>query len=190
MQAGKSVDVEKNRARLDLDYTGSQMPPPEAVAGTYKSPDGKTIQVEPLSDEDRRTIARWIDLGCPIDLDYDPSDANRRSFGWMCDDQRPTLALNYPNTGRHDKVDRLQVGMYDYGAALDMASFTITSDIAIDGIAAGTNLAEKFKPSSEHVWQWKLSKPLAKIDRASITVSVRDGQGNTSRIVRTFSIGD
>ena len=51
------------------------MPPPEAVAGTYVGPDGKKIKVAPLTDEDRRTLVRWIDLGCPIDLDFDPTQA-------------------------------------------------------------------------------------------------------------------
>jgi hypothetical protein len=187
--AGKPVDTEKNRSKLDVDFTGLQMPPPEAVAGTYKSPDGKTIKVEPLSDEDRRTIARWIDLGCPIDLDFDPSDPNKRSFGWMCDDQRPTLTLNYPKPGRNDKVDRLQIGMYDYGTSLDLSSFTVTADIAIDGVSPGTNLASKFKSSSEQVWEWRLNQPLAKSAKRNLTLSVRDGQGNTSRIARTFSVG-
>ena len=53
------------------------MPPPEAVAGTYVGPDGKKIKVAPLTDEDRRTLVRWIDLGCPIDLDYDPANPER-----------------------------------------------------------------------------------------------------------------
>ena len=33
----------------------------------------------PITDEDRRTIARWIDLGCPIDLDYDPQKPPRHA---------------------------------------------------------------------------------------------------------------
>jgi len=188
VQGGNPVDLDKNRARLDLDYVGSQMPPPEAVAGTYTTSGGKKIKVEPLSDEDRRTIARWIDLGCPIDIDYDPAQPDRRSFGWMCDDQRPTLALNYPQPGRNDKLERLQVGIYDYGTLLEEASFTVTADIAIDGHAPGTNLSSNFKPLAEQVWEWKLAKPLAKLERATLTVSVRDGQGNTSHIVRTFSV--
>ena len=61
------------QSRSHLIYTGSIMPPPEAVAGTYVGPDGKKIKVAPLTDEDRRTLVRWIDLGCPIDLDYDPA---------------------------------------------------------------------------------------------------------------------
>src|SRR6185503_15682722 len=66
-------------------FKGSIMPPPEAVAGTYEGPDGKKVKVEPLSDEDRRTIVRWIDLGCPIDYDYDPKDPAKRGRGWMLD---------------------------------------------------------------------------------------------------------
>ena len=40
------------------------MPPPEAVAGTYVGPDGKKISVPGLSEEDKLTLVRWIDLGC------------------------------------------------------------------------------------------------------------------------------
>src|SRR5205085_9165883 len=65
------ADTPSNRNRADLDFTGSIMPPPEAIAGTYISPDGKPVKVAPLSEEDRLTLVRWIDLGCPIDLDYD-----------------------------------------------------------------------------------------------------------------------
>ena len=76
------------------------MPPPEAVAGTYDGPDGQKIKVAPLTDEDRRTLVRWIDLGCPIDLDYDPAKPQKRGYGWMLDDQRPTLTLTYPEGRR------------------------------------------------------------------------------------------
>ena len=69
---GEAVpDTVANRNRADLDYVGGPMPPPEAVAGTYVGPDGKKVKVAPLTDEDRLTLVRWIDLGCPIDLDYD-----------------------------------------------------------------------------------------------------------------------
>ena len=60
------------------------MPPPEAVAGTYEGPDGKKIKVAPLTDEDRRTIFRWIDLGCPVDLDFDPKEPARNAATAGC----------------------------------------------------------------------------------------------------------
>jgi hypothetical protein len=76
----------------DTDYTGSIMPPAEAV---------KAGKVKGLTDENRRTLVRWIDLGCPIDLDpqYDPKSPSPRSFGWMGDDQRPTIAITEPAAG-------------------------------------------------------------------------------------------
>src|SRR5437660_12352628 len=73
--------TDQNLQRADIDYTGSVMPPPEAVTGTFTAPDGSKVKVEPLSDEDKRTIIRWIDLGCPIDFDYDAKHPERRGYG-------------------------------------------------------------------------------------------------------------
>jgi hypothetical protein len=152
-------NTRQNIERADLDYLGSAMPPPEAVAGTYAGPDGKKIKVAPLSDEDRRTLVRWIDLGCPLDLDP-------RGQGWMFDDNRPTLALTYPRLGANEPLTRLLVGMHDYGTGLNMESFQVTADFAIDGVAAGENLASKFTHKGEGVWEGNLTK----IER-SFTVS-------------------
>ena len=68
------------------------------------APDGRKIKVTPLTDEDRLTLVRWIDLGCPIDLDYDPPQPERRGYGWMCDDKRPTLTRHVPG-GRAQRAD-------------------------------------------------------------------------------------
>src|SRR5262249_31128185 len=54
------------------DFKGSIMPPPEAV---------KSGKVQALSDEDRRTLIRWIDLGAPIDKTYDPKNPQDRGSG-------------------------------------------------------------------------------------------------------------
>jgi hypothetical protein len=150
-----------NRNRADLDYTGTAMPPPEAVAA------GK---VAALSDEDRRTLVRWIDLGCPIDMD-------KGGRGWLTDDQRPTLAVTATR-------ERIRVGMHDYGRGLEMSSFTVTADVAIGGAAAGQNLAANFKPAGPGVWEWAVPVP-----RAKLTVSVKDKQGNVTRVQRTLSAG-
>src|SRR5262249_22645127 len=111
---GKPIpNTSANRNRADLDYTGTAMPPPDAIKGTWKGPDGKLVKVPPLCDEDRRTIVRWIDLGCPIDFDYDPRQPEKRGFGWMCDDNRPTLTLTYPRAGSNGPLTRILVGMHD-----------------------------------------------------------------------------
>jgi hypothetical protein len=176
---------------VDQDYNGPAMPPPAAVKGTYRGPDGKLIKVAALSDEDRRTIVRWIDLGCPIDLDpnYNAKDAKSRSLGWMGDDQRPTLTLTYPAPGANPPLTRLLVGMADAYSGLDMKSFAVVADFPINGVKAGTNLADKFSVKSQGVWELKLAEPLTSLPRGKLVVSVRDRQGNINRIERTFSIG-
>ena len=170
------------RSNIDRDYTGSPMPPPDAV---------KAGKVQSLSDEDRRTMVRWIDLGCPIDLDpqYDPAQPASRSYGWMGDDQRPTLALTYPAAGKNASLTRILIGTTDAYTGLDLASFHVSADFPIDGIATGENLASKFTPLPGSRWELKLARPITELIQGTLTVSIRDRQGNTSRIDRKFSIG-
>jgi hypothetical protein len=175
-QKGQKVDLQKNRHRWDLDFVGSPMPPPDAV---------KAGKVAPLSDEDRRMIVRWIDLGCPIDLDHDA----KTNYGWMLDDQRPTLTVTYPQPGKNAELSRILIGMHDYGSGLNEKSLRVTADFAIDGVAAGENLAPKFVLKSQGVWEMNLTGPIGKLDRSTLTVSVADKQGNVTRIVRTISVG-
>jgi hypothetical protein len=180
VQRGQPVDLAKNRHRFDLDYTGSPMPPPQAVA------EGKA---KPLTDEDRRSIVRWIDLGCPIDLDYDLEHPDRRGFGWMLDDNRPVLTLTYPRAGANPELTRIVIGMHDYYTGLDMDSFRVVASFAVGGIAAGENLASRFQVKSPGVWEWTLPHPIAHIQRGALTVSVKDIQGNLTNIQRLFSVG-
>jgi hypothetical protein len=178
---GKPVpDTNQNRELAHIGYTGSMMPPPEAV---------KSGKVAALSDEDKLTLVRWIDLGCPVDLSYDPKNPTKPGNGWLLDDQRPTLALTLPKAGANASFDRILVGMYDTGTGLDAASFTVTADFAIDGVAAGENLAKGFKPLSQGVWELKLTKPVATLPKGTLTVSVKDKQGNTTRVERVFAVG-
>jgi hypothetical protein len=187
---GKPVpNTPANVENADLDYNGKQMPPPEAVAGTYVGPDGKKIKVAGLTSEDKLTMVRWIDLGCPIDLDYDPAHPERRGYGWMAHDNRPTLTLTYPRAGANPELNRILVGMHDYDSGLDQASFQAIADFAVNGVAAGQNLAPHFKPTAQGVWELKLTKPIVNLAKGRILVSVRDRAGNTSRIARVFSAG-
>jgi hypothetical protein len=176
-----------HRARMDVDYTGSVMPPPEAVAGTYKGEDGKLIKVAPLSDEDRLTLVRWIDLGSPIDVP-DAKDPEARS-GWLLDEGRPTLTLAAPEPGVNtEPLTRILLGMHDYGSGLDLASLTVTADFPLDGTPAGQNLASKLKALADQRWELKLSQPLAHLPRSKLLVSIKDRQGNVAKIERAFSV--
>ena len=172
----------------DIDYVGSEMPPRAAVEGTYRGPDGKPIKVDPLSDEDRRAIVRWIDLGCPIDLhpQYNAEAVAVAHSGFSADDHRPTLTLVTTDAQTNGSFKRLLIGMHDFDSGLDMESFEVTADVAIDGVSAGTNLASRFKPLEGNRWEWKLSStPM--FDRGTISVSVADNAGNRTQVMRTFT---
>lgn len=176
---GRPIDVAKFRAKLDIDYTGSQMPPPEDVES------GKAVG---LSDEDRRMILRWIDLGCPLDRDYDAANPQVAGFGWALDDTRPTLSVTWPQPGKNAPSDRLLIGMTDYGSGLADGSFQVTADFAIAGAKTNDNLASRFRETSPGIWELKLDRPLSALKQGKLAVAVKDRQGNESRIVRLFSI--
>jgi hypothetical protein len=180
LHRGASVPVEQNRSKLDLDYIGSVMPPPGAV---------KDGIAEPLSDEAKRTIARWIDLGCPIDLDEKnvqrakvarDGKRGRNERGWFLDDNRPIVSITEPHEGANAKLSRILVGMHDYYSGLNEKQLSVKADFAVDDAAAGTNLAARMKPLSQGVWEIKLAKPIEKLERGTLIVSVRDGQGKDS----------
>jgi len=178
-QRGQSVDIGRFKAHLDLDYAGSIMPPADAVAA------GK---VEPLSDEDRRTIVRWIDLGCPLDRDTEANESTQ-SLGWHLDDTRPTLALESPRPGiNRQAVDSLVIGLHDFGSGIDDTSLQVIADFEVAGIPPGKDLSARFVSDSPGVMKLTLDRPLPVMPRAKITIAVRDRQGNESRIVRTFSV--
>jgi hypothetical protein len=163
----------EHRQALAVDFKGSIMPPPKAVQ------DGK---VAPLTEEDRRTLVRWIDLGCPVDR---PAESGG---GWLFDDQRPTLTLTYPQRGANPSLDRIRIGMHDYNTGLDPASLRVVADFPVDGVKAGENLAAKVRSVADSVWELKLARPVTSLARGTLTVSVKDRQGNRSEIVRRFSV--
>jgi hypothetical protein len=185
---GAPVKDRNQESLSHLIYNGKPMPPPEAVAGTYVGPDGKKIKVEPLTDEDKFTIIRWIDLGCPIDLDYDAANPQARGYGWMLDDNRPTLALPYPQPGVNPPLNKLVVGMHDYYSGLDIDSFSVIADFPLDGVPAGQDLAKRFKARADSVWELTLATPITDLPQGKLTVSVKDRQGNTTKLERVFSV--
>ena len=81
------------------------------------------------------------------------------------------------------------VGMHDYDTGIDPASFTVTADFPIDDAKPGENLAPRFKETSDGVRELKLSKSIKSLPRGTLTVAVKDRQGNLSRIERAIAVG-
>lgn len=172
-----------------VNYSGSIMPPTEAIEGKYVGRDGANVRVTALTDEDRLTLVRWIDLGCPIDLDYDSSKPEKRGFGWMCDENRPTLTMALPRAGNQSQLERFLIGMDSRYTGLDLSSFQVSADFAVDGIAAGENLASKFVALPDSRWEYVLKSPIAKMASGKLSVSIKNRQGNISIIERRFTVG-
>jgi hypothetical protein len=106
----------------------------------------------------------------------------------MLDDQRPTLTLTEPRAGVNPSLPRILVGMYDRDTGLNVDSFQVLADFAVDGVGPGENLAPRFKPKADGVWELVLAKPIVDPTKGKLTVSVKDRQGNVTRIERTFSV--
>jgi hypothetical protein len=176
----KDREHEHKRILAEGDFKGSIMPPPDAV---------KAGKVAALSDEDRRTLVRWIDLGCPLDKEFDPEHPQERGSGWLLDDQRPTLTLTHPKRGENRGLSKITIGMHDYGSGLNVESLKVVADVPLGGVAAGENLASKFEENLRGIWEWRLDEPVDPLPQGTLTVEVQDRQGNTSRVVRTFGGG-
>ncbi|MCA9175731.1 MAG: hypothetical protein KDB14_14700 [Planctomycetales bacterium] len=177
LQAGKPVDPERNRARWDLDLTGSPMPPEAAV---------RSGKVTALTDEDRRTIVRWIDLGCPIE-DADPSV---RGFGWSLDDERPVVTLAKPSRGAVGPWDSILIGVHDYDSGVELSTLEMTANFQVNQWEPGANLARHFRDLGDGRYQLPIDSMQWPVDaeaRPTIRIRVRDRQGNWTTLERALA---
>ena len=78
--------------------------------------------------------------------------------------------------------------MHDYYSGLDGQLSVSSPTSSIDGVKAGENLAKKFRPTTQGVWELKLQKAITHLPKGKITISVKDHQGNRTDIERTFSV--
>ena len=164
LPAGASPD------EADIDFTGSIMPPPGSG-------------VPALTDDQKMTIARWIDLGAPITSQADPTYP-----GYFADELKPTLNVSSPAAGvLTQPLGVIRVGMFDAYSGIDPTSLSVVANFAVNGIAAGTELAASFS-QSDSVWQLAVSPPITSLQAGELVVMVKDKAGNFSKIDRTFSI--
>ncbi len=160
-------------SECDLDYAGEAMPPPDSGVA--------------LSLDERMKIARWVDLGAPIDL---AAQYGAGGFaGFMEDDIRPTLSLT-PSVGRAaaaGTISRFVIGAYDLESGLNTSTLSLVLDRAVGGFAAGANLAAGLAITEGGTVAVNLAGAL---DLASggvtVTAQIRDKAGHVTRMVRTY----
>ncbi len=156
----------------DLNYTGTMMPPPGSGA-------------PPLSEDEKMTFARWIDLGCPINSGQESGNG---AYGWFLDDLRPTVAVSLPRQGLNATgVNELRFGLADAVTGIDLATLTVTADFSVAGRPPGSELRDLFAEVADGVWSLGLGGPLGPLSHRHLRVAVADGQGNVTRVDRVFS---
>jgi hypothetical protein len=150
----------------DLDFTGSVMPPPPAL---------------PLSEDDKRLFVRWIDLGAPI-------DTGNPDYGWGLDDLRPTLTVSAPRPGlNRQHLQEIRLGVADAHSGIAPGSLSLRADVVLAGRAAGSELADLLSEVAQGIWSLPLPVALARLQEANLHASVRDRQGNITRVSVRFS---
>lgn len=164
----------ENTNAADLDFVGTIMPPPGSG-------------VPALTQDEKMTIARWIDLGAPIN-----GGTNGTSpWGWFLDEVRPTLELSLPRAGTNDQpLTRIRVGVADANSGVEPGSLSLTADVAIAGRAAGQELADLLVPLGGGVHELTLVEPVTELAEGHLLVQVADRQGNWTRVDRRFAIGE
>ncbi|MEZ5460466.1 MAG: hypothetical protein R3F00_01485 [Dokdonella sp.] len=154
----------------DLDFTGTMMPPPGSP-------------VVPLTADEKLLFVRWIDLGAPI-------DTGNADLGWFLDDLRPTVALSLPRARANPApLQSIRFGLADADSGVDLTSLSVSADFVVNGRAPGTELADLAQAQGDGIWSIALLPPLQSAWDRHVTVSVRDQQGNTTRVRRAFFVG-
>jgi len=161
-----------NANDADIDFTGTQMPPPGSG-------------IPPLTDDEKMTIARWIDLGCPVSS----QDAELSKGGWFADELKPTLHVQSPRAGGNTQaLSVIRIGMYDSYSGLDRSSLSVIANFGVNGKSAGMELGRDFQETGPFVWTLPVNPPLTNLANALLTVRVKDIRGNWSVAERSFSM--
>ncbi len=158
----------------DLDFVGTRMPPPGSA-------------VPALSRDERRLVARWIDLGAPIDTAFGtPNEA----FGWLLDDLRPTVHISQPRPNRNnDPIESIRFGLADANSGLDLGALSVRASFPVRGRRAFAELADLAVAGAGGVWEISLDQPRS-LGESHVLVEVRDNQGNITRVDRRFRVGE
>jgi hypothetical protein len=165
---GERLDGRTNEARPDdLDFAPTAAHPAGGIAG--------------MTADEKMTLARWIDLGAPIELGT--------PWGFLEDDLRPTLVVRpsavRARTGK--TIDYLEISAFDAESGVAGNSLTVTCNLKLGSFRAGTNLAAgKVIDPQGAILRLVLPRQVKLTERPVFTVSVRDVAGHTTQVVRGY----
>jgi hypothetical protein len=82
----------------------------------------------------------------------------------------------------------IRIGAFDYYSGLDRQSLSVKANFPVNGERAGAELASLFTETGDHIWTMQIHPALTSLPSGEITISIKDKQGNLTRLVRSFSI--
>lgn len=154
----------------DLDYTGDIMPPPRSG-------------YPPLSEDEKMLIARWVDLGCPINT----GSGGDEDYGWFADELPPTLTISSPRPNKHvAPLTEIRIGVADAYTGVQSGSLSVKAGFTVNGAAPSTELANQGRFVSAGIFVIPLQTPILNLEETTLTVSVRDTQGNKEQTTVRF----
>jgi hypothetical protein len=133
-----------------------------------------------ITDKEKRTIARWVDLGGPIDF------PETNGFGYTDDYQLPVVNVYTPFAGDNSVGTQLKVGFADAKSGLDWSTLRVSYHALSDGvektIPVNTGTDVDFL---KNILTVNLPIPTGEY---IITVSMNDMSGNAGIVTRRFKI--
>ncbi|MCW8869530.1 MAG: hypothetical protein OQK49_02400, partial [Proteobacteria bacterium] len=142
-----------------------------------------------LTNNQKMTLARWIDLGAPIDIS---EIRGNPGMGWFLDDLKPTLTISLPRPNFNpNPVDKIRFGLTDANSGIDLSTLSIKANFSVNSLPAETELSGLAVNSGDGIYQISLSSalPIDTMER-HIRAEVADHQGNIKRLNVRFYTGN
>ncbi len=139
-----------------------------------------------LTQAQRMTFARWIDLGAPIDV---AGTRGNPGLGWFLDDLRPTLTVSSPRPNYNPiPPSVIRFGMADAYTGINSASLSVVASFPIQGRPPRSELADLAVEVSPDIFEIPLGDAFANpVSEAHVLAEVADNQGNVKRVDVRFS---
>lgn len=128
-------------------------------------------------------FVRWIELGASIDTGGDPT------YGYQLDDLKPTLTISAPRPGVNAQpVTRLRFAFTDANSGIVLNTLSVKANFAVNSRPPEAELADLAQNIGDGQYGITLSSSLAQVQNRHLRVSIRDGQGNITRVNQRFSV--
>jgi hypothetical protein len=140
-----------------------------------------------INDDERRMLARWVDLGGPIDF------TSTEGFGYTEDYHLPTINISSPVAGHNPATARLIIGFNDVHSGLNKSTIKLSYYAVPENNntgSANTIVTSMTVPAldNKNILNMALPTELQSGNEYVITVEIKDNTGNTGIESRRFFI--